>query len=680
MVKPTPLQAFNRNANRGPSPSRAHDPAGDTVTGAQALARSLEDLGVLDVFDLPGEAIMPVVDAIEERARLRLVTMCHEQAVGHAAEGYALVSGRVGVCVVSSGSGATNMVTPIADAAMDSVPLLVITGQVPLEAIGTDAFQETDIVGITYPLVKHSFRITDAQDIARVIAEAYVIAGSGRPGPVVVDLPLDIQQTSTRYAWPPRMNLFGYSPVTRAHGGVLNQAAELFARSYRPVLYVGGGAVRANASEQILQLARLTGAPIVTTLPAKGVVPETDPAVLGMLGMQGTIAATGAAQRCDLLVALGARFDDRTTGSLDDFAPAARVIHVDIDPAEIGKNRAADVPIVGDVGRVLTDMIPAITRAYGTLGKPDLSAWWLTINQWRQRFPVRQGPDVPPDQTSTPDTLTAASGSSSQVLDPRWLVRILAEQAGESAIWVTGVGQHQMWASQQLQLQRPHTWISSCGLGSTGYGVPAAIGAFIGAERGAAAPADAAGAGIASVNPKSTETRGAGADRASHATAGPVWLIDGDCGIQALIGELRSALINRTPIKVAVFNNAEYGMLRQWRAFMRGSGSAGHMDHEDRTDRIDGDAHTPDFVMLAQAYGCVGMRASTMDEARDAIAKANAIDALPVVIEFNVDRNAMVWPMVPPGKSNDAVMYAPDVYPLRAGTNGERKSPVGRAI
>ena len=400
MVLPTPLQAFSGMSKAAATTEKQTIVDGEKMTGAEALVRSLEDLGVKDVFGVPGGAILPVYDAINDETSFRFVLMRHEQAAGHAAEGYAVSTGQVGVCIVTSGPGATNMITSIADANMDSVPMVVITGQVGVNAIGTDAFQEADIVGATYPVVKHSYLVTRAQDIPRVLAEAHYVARSGRPGPVVVDVTKTAQTGDMYYSWPQRMILPGYNPTTKAHGRVLSDAAKLFEQSYRPVLYVGGGAARSDAGKLVQELAEVTNAPIVTTLPARGVVPDSDPKVLGMLGMHGTIAATGAVQRCDLLVAIGARFDDRVTGKLDAFAPGARVIHIDIDPAEIGKNRQPDVPIVGDVATVLKDLIPEIKREQAVHGKPDTSHWWEIINDWREKYPIKW--DEPTDGSLAP--------------------------------------------------------------------------------------------------------------------------------------------------------------------------------------------------------------------------------------------------------------------------------------
>lgn len=645
MASPTPLQAFSAVSKPSSQSQTSTITNGERMTGAQALVRSLEDLGVQDVFGIPGGAILPVYDAITSDVSFRFILNRHEQATGHAAEGYALATGRVGVCIVTSGPGATNMVTAIADANMDSVPLLVITGQVSVDSIGTDAFQEADIVGITYPISKHSFLVTRAQDIPRVIAEAHYIAKSGRPGPVVVDITKTAQKETMSYSWPQRMILPGYRPTTKPHGRVLSEAAKLFTQSFRPVLYVGGGAVRSNAGEQVRQLAELTQAPIVTTLPARGLVPDSDPKVLGMPGMHGTVAATGALQRCDLLVAIGARFDDRVTGKLDAFAPASRIIHIDIDPAEIDKNRQADIPIVGDVGTVLDKLIPEITRSQAIHGRRDLQAWWALIHQWQQQYPPAY---------QTPD-----DGS----LAPQWVVQQLSKQADPSTIWVSGVGQHQMWASQFIDFEQPHSWISSGGLGTMGYGLPAALGAAIGSAR-------------------------------DFEGKKPVWLIDGDGSFQMNSQELATVFLEHTPVKIAILNNSVLGMVRQWQTLFYGqhysqtdlkdgddTQDAGHDDHSGHigSDGNDGPTSSgtcpeiPDFIALAQAYGCVGLRARTQAEAIDAITQANAINDRPVLIDFRVWKDAMVWPMVAAGASNDEVVYLPGITPLHGGTAADTK-------
>lgn len=619
MALPTPLQAFSGVPKNTASADKQTIIDGEKMTGAQALIRALEDLGVQDVFGLPGGAILPVFHAINDDTKFRFTLVRHEQAAGHAAEGYAVATGRVGVCIVTSGPGATNMITPIADANMDSVPLVVITGQVGVNAIGTDAFQEADIVGATYPVVKHSYLVTRAQDIPRVLAEAHYIARSGRPGPVVVDLTKTAQTGEMYYSWPQRMILPGYNPTTKAHGRVISDAAKLFAQSYRPVLYVGGGAVRSNASAEVAELAEVTGAPIVTTLPARGIVPNSNPKALGMLGMHGAVAATAAAQRCDLLVAIGARFDDRVTGKLDAFAPGARVIHIDIDPAEIGKNRAPDVPIVGDVSTVLNDLIPEIKRSQAIGGKPNLKPWWDELNRLREEYAIDY--DQPCDKPT--------DGS----LAPQWVIKQLSDHADPSTIWVSDVGQHQMWSAQLIDFEKPHSWISSGGLGTMGFGLPAAIGASVGSQR---------------------DFKG----------RKPVWLIAGDGSFQMTSEELTTAFLDHAPVKIAIINNSVYGMVRQWQTLF-------FEHHYSQTNLADGDSKeggeffdVPDFVKLAEAYGCVGLRAFTEDEAIDAINKANEINDRPVLIDFRVWKDAMVWPMVAAGASNNEVAYRPGTQPL----------------
>ena len=619
MALPTPLQAFSGVPKNTASADKQTIIDGEKMTGAQALIRALGDLGVQDVFGLPGGAILPVFHAINDDTKFRFTLVRHEQAAGHAAEGYAVATGRVGVCIVTSGPGATNMITPIADANMDSVPLVVITGQVGVNAIGTDAFQEADIVGATYPVVKHSYLVTRAQDIPRVLAEAHYIARSGRPGPVVVDLTKTAQTGEMYYSWPQRMILPGYNPTTKAHGRVISDAAKLFAQSYRPVLYVGGGAVRSNASAEVAELAEVTGAPIVTTLPARGIVPNSNPKALGMLGMHGTVAATAAAQRCDLLVAIGARFDDRVTGKLDAFAPGARVIHIDIDPAEIGKNRAPDVPIVGDVSTVLNDLIPEIKRSQAIGGKPNLKPWWDELNRLREEYAIDY--DQPCDKPT--------DGS----LAPQWVIKQLSDHADPSTIWVSDVGQHQMWSAQLIDFEKPHSWISSGGLGTMGFGLPAAIGASVGSQR---------------------DFKG----------RKPVWLIAGDGSFQMTSEELTTAFLDHAPVKIAIINNSVYGMVRQWQTLF-------FEQHYSQTNLADGDSKesgeffdVPDFVKLAEAYGCVGLRAFTEDEAIDAINKANEINDRPVLIDFRVWKDAMVWPMVAAGASNNEVAYRPGTQPL----------------
>ncbi|OFQ97677.1 acetolactate synthase large subunit [Alloscardovia sp. HMSC034E08] len=621
MALPTPLQAFSALPKNSAESAVSK---GEKMTGAQALVRSLEDIGVTDVFGIPGGAILPVYHVINDDTKFRFVLTRHEQAAGHAAEGYALATGKAGVAIVTSGPGATNTITSIMNAQMDSVPLVVITGQVGAHQIGTDAFQETDTVGITYPIAKHSYLVTNAQDIPRVITEAFHIATTGRPGPVVIDLTRSAQTGDMYYSWPQCMILPGYAPTTKAHGKVLSQAARLIQQSFRPVLYVGGGAMRSGASAQVDKLMNITNAPVVTTLNARGIVSDEDEHNLGMIGMHGSIAGTGAVQNSDLLIAIGARFSDRVTGKLSEFAPRARVIHIDIDPAEIGKNREPDVPIVGDVAEVLDALIPEIQALQNVEGAVDLSDWWNLLNSLRENYPTdytREG-DIPSD------------GS----LSPQWVVKKLSDEADKNTIWVAGVGQHQMWASQLVDFTQPRSWLSSAGAGTMGYGLPAALGARVASER---------------------EFNG----------EKPVWLIDGDGSFQMTSQEMATLFQEHTPVKIAILNNSVYGMVRQWQTLF-------FDEHYSATMLHDGDEHAgnagteeffdvPDFVKLAQAYGCVGLRATTQEEAEEAIKTANSINDRTVLIDFRVWKDAMVWPMVPAGNSNDNVNYREGEQPLK---------------
>lgn len=627
MAKPTPLQAFNgvpKGTDKTNNAGSDTKSAGEKMTGAQALVRALEDLGVKDVFGIPGGAILPVYDAIKADTKFRFVLARHEQAAGHAAEGYAVATGRCGVCIVTSGPAATNLVTALADANMDSIPMVAITGQVGVNAIGTDAFQEADTVGITYPVTKHSYLVTDAKDVPRVVAEAYYIATTGRPGPVLIDLTKTAQTGEMEYTWPQKLLLPGYTPTTKAHGRMLENAAKLITQSFRPVLYVGGGAMRSHASAQVKALADLMNAPVVTTLNARGIIPDSDPKCLGMLGMHGTIAATGAVQRCDLLIAVGARFDDRVTGKLASFAPTARVIHIDIDPAEIGKNRAVDVPIVGDVATVLDDLIPVLRDEQQKSGTHDLAPWWKALNDLRTNYPTTY--DRPEDQPTD------------GTLSPQWVVSQLSAAADPDTIWVSGVGQHQMWASQLVDFEKPNSWISSGGSGTMGYGLPAALGAEVGSQRDS--------------NGKK-----------------PVWLIDGDGSFQMTSEELAASTLDGVPIKIAILNNSVYGMVRQWQTLFYDKHYSATILHDGEPDADDtpgesGFVNIPDFVKLAEAYGCLGLRATTKEEALAAIKKANETNDRTVLIDFRVWQDAMVWPMVPAGASNDTVAYRKGVHPL----------------
>ena len=571
----------------------------EQITGAQALVKALEHVGVDVMFGLPGGAILPAYDPIYDSS-IRHILVRHEQGAGHAATGYAQATGRVGVCIATSGPGATNLVTPLADAQMDSVPIVAITGQVASGSIGTDAFQEADIRGITMPITKHNFLITNADDIPRAIAEAFHIAGSGRPGAVLVDIAKDALQAKTTFVWPTELSLPGYKPVLDPQAAAIAEAAELIKAAKKPVLYVGGGAIKANASAELMKLAELTGAPVVTTLMALGVFPDSHPAHLGMPGMHGTVAAVTALQQSDLLITLGARFDDRVTGKLSSFAPHAKVIHADIDPAEIGKNRVVDVALVGDLKSTITALIPALDKAFAG-SKPDIAAWWQQCNSWRERFPL--GYDEPEDGT----------------LSPQYVIERIGAAGGPDAIYVAGVGQHQMWASQFVKYENPRTWLNSGGLGTMGYAVPAAMGAKVGA-------------------PDTV-----------------VWAIDGDGCFQMTNQELVTCALNNIPIKVAIINNESLGMVRQWQTLF----------YNQRYSNTDLHSHrVPDFVKLADAMGCVGLRCETKEDVDRVIAEAMAINDRPVIIDFNVHRDAMVWPMVAAGTSNDDILVAKSMAPI----------------
>ncbi|GAB3984610.1 acetolactate synthase large subunit [Actinoallomurus acanthiterrae] len=572
----------------------------ERMTGSQALIRALEEVGVDTVFGIPGGAILPAYDPLFDSQKIRHILVRHEQGAGHAAQGYAQATGRVGVCMATSGPGATNLVTPIADAYMDSVPIVAITGQVASGAIGTDAFQEADISGITMPITKHNFLITDPADIGRTIAEAFHIASTGRPGPVLVDISKDALQNPVDFVWPQPMQLPGYRPVTRPHAKQVREAARLLTEAKRPVLYVGGGVLKARAAAELRTLAELTGAPVVTTLMAKGALPDSHPLHMGMPGMHGSVGAVGALQRSDLLVALGARFDDRVTGRLDSFAAGAKIVHADIDPAEISKNRHADVPIVGDCRDVLTDLINAVRAEHSAGRKGDYEAWWRQLNSWRETYPL--GYDSPED------------GS----LAPQYAIQRIGQVVGPDALYVAGVGQHQMWTAQFIGYENPGSFINSGGLGTMGFAVPAAMGAKQGRPDTA------------------------------------VWAIDGDGCFQMTNQELATCAIEGIPIKVAVINNGNLGMVRQWQTLFY-EGRYSNTDLQSR--RI------PDFVKLAEAYGCVGLRCDNAADVDATIAKAMEINDVPVVIDFIVHQDAMVWPMVAAGTGNDEIKIARDMAP-----------------
>nr|WP_062379227.1 acetolactate synthase large subunit [Demequina pelophila] len=590
-----------------PTPQSNPDPSllGREMTGAEAIIRALECAGATDVFGIPGGAILPTYDPLLDSKQLKHVLVRHEQGAGHAAQGYAHATGKVGVCIATSGPGATNLVTAIADANMDSIPMVAITGQVGASMIGTDAFQEADIVGITAPITKHNMLVTDPKDIPKAIAEAFYIASHGRPGPVLVDVAKSAQQAMTTFTWPERIELPGFNSGARPHMKTVQEAARLLATARRPVLYVGGGVIRSGASEGLRRLTDVSGAAVVTTLMARGALPDSHPQHLGMPGMHGTVAAVAALQKADLVVSLGARFDDRVTGKLDSFAPHATIVHADIDPAEIGKNRAVDVPIVGDLKDVFAALVPALEEEHLKHGRPDLEAWWHQLDDWRTTYALGYTPTG--DGLSSPQHVIQRLG---ELNDP------------ESTIYVSGVGQHQMWASQFIRYERPNTWINSGGLGTMGFSVPAAMGAQVGMP----------------------DLR--------------VWAIDGDGCFQMTNQELVTCAINQIPIKVAIINNSSLGMVRQWQTLFydqRYSNTDLHTGH--------GTARIPDFLKLAEAMGCVGLRCESDADVDATIRTANAINDRPVVVDFTVSRDAMVWPMVAAGKSNDEIQYAHGIAP-----------------
>ena len=557
------------------------------ITGAQAVMKSLEALGVDTVFGYPGGAILPAYDPMIE-AGFEHVLVRHEQGAIHMAEGYAHATGRVGVCIVTSGPAATNLVTGLADANMDSVPVLAITGQVATTAIGSDAFQEADVTGITMPITKHNELVHTADRIAGAIKEAFHVARTGRPGPVLVDIPKDVLNATLTWEWDDRIDLPGYRPTVRGHGKMIREALDLIAAADRPVIYAGGGLVRSGADDELFEFATRLQLPVVTTLMARGVFPDTHDLAVGMPGMHGHYAGVRALQETDLLVTLGARFDDRVTGRLDGFAPLAKVIHVDVDPAEIGKNRAVDIPIVGDVKVVLGQLLKVLDdkAEKGELDPliPDTTDWRAHIDAMKRDHPLLV------DQAET------------GVLKPQTAVRAIYEQWGDDAVYVAGVGQHQMWAAQHIPYTRGRQWINSGGLGTMGFAVPAAIGA----------------------------KAGLGPDV-------PVVAIDGDGCFQMTFQEIASAVQHDIPVVFCVINNGYLGMVRQWQSLF----------YEDRLSQVALPQDCPDLLKLADAYGIPGFRVQTVDELEATLVKAHAITDKPVLIDFRVDPDEMVFPMVP---------------------------------
>ena len=568
------------------------------MDGGQALIRALEEEGVEVMFGLPGGAILPVYDPIIDSS-IRHVLVRHEQGAGHMAEGYAQATGRPGVAMVTSGPAATNIVTPLCDAYLDSTPLVVVTGQVPLPAIGTDAFQECDTTGITMAVTKHNFLVTEAQDIPRTVKEAFHIATTGRPGPVLVDIPKDIvdpknPRSAMEWTGDVEMDLPGYHPRTGVDQSAIEAAADLIRTAERPILYVGGGVLKARASEVLRKLVELSGIHVVTTLMARGAFPDGHDLCLGMPGMHGNFTAVTAMQEADLLVALGARFDDRVTGRIDGFAPGAQIVHVDIDAAELGKVRRPDVAIQGDCRVAIEALVAAL--AAGGVGNVDRTAWRSRISGWQERFPLTYEPSAPGDR-----------------LKPQYVIEQLRDATPEDTIVTSGVGQHQMWASQYWNFEHPYTWINSGGLGTMGFSIPAAIGAKVGCP-----------------------------DRM-------VWAVDGDGCFQMTAQELVTSTVENIPIKVALLNNSYLGMVRQWQ----------DMFYEERLSEVHLSQDVPDYKAWAESMGCVGMRVDSPEEVPAAIAKANEIDDRSVVIDFRVAADEKVFPMVPSGAANSDIVVPP---------------------
>ena len=574
--------------------------SGHELRGAEILVKALQAENVEFVWGYPGGAVLHIYDAFYKQDTIQHVLVRHEQAAVHAADGYARATGEVGVALVTSGPGLTNAVTGIATAYMDSIPMVIISGQVPTAAIGLDAFQECDTVGITRPIVKHNFLVKDAKDMAEVMKKAFHIARSGRPGPVVVDIPKDVLTNSMKWHWPTddevADSLPGYKPVSKGHPRMIKEAAQLILKAQQPILYVGGGVLKARAASALRELAELTGIPVVTTLMARGAFPDDHPLCLGMPGMHGTAAAVTAMQKSDLLIALGSRFDDRVTGRVNSFAPHAKIIHVDIDPAEQGKVRKPDVPIVGDCRLVIEEMIKAINDLLAEQKQVDITPWRSRVSGWQEQFP-----------------LTYEPSEEGGVLKPQYCLEQLRDASPEGTILVSGVGQHQMWSSQYWKFNEPYTWVNSGGLGTMGFSVPAAIGAKVG-------------------RPDKT-----------------VWAVDGDGCFQMTAQELVTASLERIPVKIAILNNSYLGMVRQWQ----------EMFYEERYSEVYLSQDTPNYVKWAEAMGCVGIRVDDQSEVASAIDKANSINDRPVVVDFRVDAGEKVFPMVAAGQSNDDLMLHP---------------------
>lgn len=600
---PTPATvAASTVATQSVAPNKpTQKPRKEKLTGAELIVRTLEVLGTRTVFGLPGGAVLPLYEALYESTTLNHILVRHEQGAGHAATGYAQATGEVGVCIATSGPGATNLVTPLADANIDSVPVVAITGQVGLRLLGTDAFQEADICGVTLPVTKHNFMVTKVEDIPRLIAEAFHLASTGRPGPVLVDVPKDIQNQVAEFEWPVELELPGYRPTTSPHSRKIKQAVDLIAQSRRPVLYVGGGVIKANASAELAEFVEKTGIPVVTTLMALGSFPDSHPLHMGMPGMHGSVSAVASLQKADVVIAIGTRFDDRVTGDVESFAPEAKFIHADLDPAEIGKIREVEVPIVGDAREVLQSLTDMYKKK--NLKQPECSRWVDYLHSLQKTYAL--GWENPDDGK----------------LAPQAVIKAISDEVGPDAIYCAGVGQHQMWAAQFVDYEQPRTWLNSGGLGTMGYAVPAAMGAQAGSP------------------------------------GKEVWAIDGDGCFQMTNQELVTCAVNDLPIKVAVINNGNLGMVRQWQNLF-------YQSHYSHTGLHPKGEYLPDFVSLAESMGCASFRVTREDEIVPTIKKAREINDRPVVIDFIVGENAQVWPMVASGHSNDEIQYALNLRPL----------------
>jgi acetolactate synthase-1/2/3 large subunit len=539
------------------------------------FVKCLQEEGVDTVFGYQGGAAMPLFDALYD-ADIKFIMNRHEQGTAHAAEGYARASGKVGVCLVTSGPGATNLVTGIADAHMDSVPIICFTGQVATHLIGNDAFQEADIIGITRPITKHSYIVMNVKDIARTIKEAFYIASTGRPGPIVVDMPRDVSRSKTTFKYPDEVNIRGYKPTLHGNIPQIKRAAQAIAAARRPVIYTGGGIMTSGASEELLQLVEVTGIPVTNTLMGLGGFPGTHRLFLGMLGMHGTWYANTAVHNCDLLISIGARFDDRVTGKIEEFVPGAKIIHIDIDPAAIEKNIKVDIPIVGDAKNVLKEL--------NTRVKPcDISDWWAQIEKWKSEHPLYYKDE-------------------GQVIKPQYVIEELYRLTKGDAIITTGVGQHQMWVAQYYRFNKPRTFLSSSGLGTMGWGLPAAVGASL-------------------AQPKKA-----------------VVCVEGDGGFQMTFYELATAVQYRLPLKVVVINNEFMGMVRQWQQMFY-----------NRRYAYSCIPVAPDFVKLAQSFGIKGLRAVKKDEVASVLEEGLSATDAPAVMEFRVAREENVFPMIPSG-------------------------------